>query len=91
MIIDVTQEDISNSRKLIPKLEGAPRGSSCPVALALKRITKHEWLVGVHNAYPGLVEENSGIRLPSHVQEFIIQFDSNLTAEPISFEFPIDN
>ncbi len=74
MIIEVTQDDID---------KGEPRAClSCPVTLALNRITGEECHVGSYIRIPNFGTFN----YPGQVIEFINNFDMGRPVNPFSFE-----
>lgn len=82
--IDVTQDDINTGKRI--------NAYSCPIALAMNRVTgkqcsvsSHEWVVWNDHE-----QEMTG-RLPLDASRFVRDFDYGLPGVlPISFEIEID-
>ncbi len=69
------------------------RSGLCPVALAMNRKTKKRWLVG--DCVCGVVGSNNNctkwIDLPSHVTDWISDFDADKPVIPFSFTLDLGN
>ncbi len=73
--IQVTQSHIDR---------GDPRNcAGCPIALALKDATDHNWWVGVRSAMSSTITRI----LPTEASAFINAFDCGAEVEPFEFVF----
>lgn len=81
--ISVTKEDIENG--------GRDNISTCPVALAVRRVTKKRFQVGSTEIYPPLSERHfpQPIRISDQVAEFIKRFDAKKRVQPFTFRIKL--
>lgn len=80
MKIEVTASDIKNGERESP--------SRCPIARALKRSTRHYWLVHEDGVRMLCEEQNgSGFEawLPKKADTFVRRFDEGWKVRPFSF------
>jgi hypothetical protein len=77
--INVTQEDIDQGKRTSP--------TQCAVALAMRRETGNEWVVGEYDM--DNFQTNIGVRLPEEARTFIKDFDYGRPVEPFSFTVDI--
>jgi hypothetical protein len=76
MRVDVTQYEIDNARPFF----------SCPIALALLRITGVRHVVGRETAAVNNGDTNTVYELPLEARDFIARFDARGKVQPFVFE-----
>lgn len=86
--IEVTQEDIYESRRLLGMSDKPLRCNVCPVALAITRAAGEPWSVGIIVA-SACREFAKEIDLPREASEFIRAFDMDKPVSPFTFTLDI--
>lgn len=84
MTIHVTQDDIDKG--------WAKDCSRCPLALAIFRATKRDWLVGDRTVSltDRYAYDTRVVPLPTGAQCFVLWFDHELPVEPFSFDLALE-
>ena len=79
--VSVTKDDIDKSRAILTE---STRCETCPIAIALQRISKRKCTVGANLIF---IEGwfVPVFKLPAEALEFMRKVDSNQEVEPISF------
>jgi hypothetical protein len=62
---------------------------SCPVALALKRVTRQIYGVGSQNIFKGEMIVGPSFRLPTKVAKFLSLFDKQKPVQPFTFKIKL--
>lgn len=78
LVVNVTEEDIKNGKKC---------PLSCPITLALSRITKEKWWTGLNEC--GIVGQEKCWSLPKAARSFVQSFDERdgeNKVKPFTFE-----
>jgi hypothetical protein len=83
VLIKVTQDHINRALEYRLLKEGC-RTQNCPVALALKDATGHNWTVNYAFCHISRLQKNYYHTEP--VAQWIVDFDNNIPVEPFEFE-----
>jgi hypothetical protein len=85
MKVKVTKKDIARAIKLRDTDVKWIRSQCCPVALAIKRKSKHIAVVGSAIASIFRAGRQVEYRLPDEARQFVLAFDFDYEVPPITF------